>query len=118
MRTSTNRELREYEERMQHRCVNLKDRWQDELRKRELSPAQIDASIASEIEALKARGVVPAPTPEADPDEVRREEEERLAAQRKDTLRRMKSDVLVQRTEDGKLRFRHDLGIREGRTSS
>ena len=47
--------MSEYEERLRRGYVNLEEHWKDEQRKRELSPAQVDASIASEIEELKAR---------------------------------------------------------------
>jgi hypothetical protein len=86
--------------------------WDAALRKREPSPSQVEAEIASEIESLKARAVAPVVEP-VDEELRAREEQERRDARRKDNLRRLKaSPVLVQRTGDGIL-FKDDPQVRE-----
>jgi hypothetical protein len=111
--------------------------WKDEVRHREriaagtcdpvaawerhknpkLTPEQVKARMLEEIESLKVRAAPPVEEQvdeEAAVLEEQRLREERLA----DNLRRMKSPVLVQRTSDGKTVFKHDVGVREARTST
>jgi hypothetical protein len=44
-----------YEESLRRMYVNLEERWADEQRRRELTPAQVESGIASQIEQLKSR---------------------------------------------------------------
>jgi hypothetical protein len=87
-------------------------------RKKTLSPARVDAKLAAAVTELQKRAVE---SPAADPvdgEAVKREEEERRTARRADTLRRMKSPVLVQKQPDGSTRFKHSLEVSERRFGS
>ena len=77
-----------------------------------LKPKDVEQQIAARIEKLKAQAVTPTVEP-VDEDEAAAEEAERREKRRADNLRRMKSPVLVQRTESGAIRFRHDLGVKD-----
>jgi hypothetical protein len=87
-------------------------------RKKTLSPARVDARMAAALEELKGRAVDPPAEEPVDEEAVKREEQERRTRTRADTLRRMKSPVLVERMPDGSTKFKHDLGISERRFGS
>jgi len=92
------------------RSVDPAKAWETAQRKHEPTPAQVDTSIASEIESLKARAVAPV-VEHVDEELAAREEDERREARRADNLRRLGNPVLTQRTESGAIIFKSDRGI-------